>query len=234
VPTTLLAMVDSSVGGKTGVNHAKGKNLIGAFHQPKRVLIDLRALGTLPKRHYRSGLAEIIKHGVIRDALLFETLERNVESLVAKEASLLGPVIQQNCQIKASVVEADEREAGERAHLNFGHTIGHAVETLAAHEGMLHGEAVAIGMVGAGRIARKMGMWPEDSQRRLEALLEAIELPVRIPGHLPVEEILERMTHDKKVVGKTLRFVLPVSIGSVVIRDDVPDTVLRGTIEELR
>ena len=234
VPTTLLAMVDSSVGGKTGVNHPLGKNLIGAFHQPKRVLIDLHSLATLPKRHYRSGLAEIIKHGVIRDAELFATLEKNAEAIVAKEASLLAPVIRRNCEIKAAVVEADERETGERAHLNFGHTIGHGVETLAAPSGMLHGEAVAIGMVGAGRIAVAIGLWHAEDQARLESLLKAVGLPVSIPTELPTEVIIDRMRHDKKVVGKTMRFVLPEAMGKVIIRDDIPETLLRETIEGMK
>ncbi len=234
VPTTLLAMVDSSVGGKTGVNHALGKNLIGAFYQPRRVVMDLRALATLPRREYISGLAEVIKHGVIRDAELFATLEKNAESLLAKDASLLGPVIRRNCEIKAAVVEADERETGERAHLNFGHTIGHGVETLAARFGMLHGEAVSIGMVGAARLAVKMNLWQADQAQRLESLLEAVGLPVRIPAILPAEMILERMRHDKKVVGKTMRFVLPEAYGRVTIRSDVPEDMLRETIEEMR
>lgn len=234
IPTTVLAMVDSSIGGKTGVNHARGKNLIGAFHQPARVLIDLQTLSTLPRKQFRSGLAEIVKHAVIRDKDLFENLEKNVEALLAKEAGLLGTVIQRNCQIKAAVVEADEREMGERAHLNFGHTIGHAIETLAAHQGLLHGEAVAIGMVGAGRIAVAMNLWDAQEESRLESLIEQLGLPIRIPANLSTEGILDRMGHDKKVIGRTLRFVLPEALGRVVIRDDVPRDILHEVIESLR
>jgi len=233
VPTTLLAMADSSVGGKTAVNHPKGKNLIGAFHQPSLVAADLGTLATLPPRHYRAGLAEIIKHGVIRDAELFAVLEQNIGALAAREARLLGPVVQRNCQIKAAVVEADERETGLRAILNFGHTLGHAIESLAGPSGMLHGEAVSIGMVGAARIAVRMGLWAEDEAQRLRALLEAAGLPTRMP-RLAAEAVLERMFHDKKIVGRTLRFVLPEAIGRVVVRDDVPGSLLGATIEELQ
>ncbi|MCX7015246.1 MAG: 3-dehydroquinate synthase [Candidatus Sumerlaeota bacterium] len=233
VPTTLLAMVDSSVGGKTAVNHSKGKNLIGAFHQPRLVAADLTALASLPRREYRAGLAEIIKHGVIRDAELFETLEERIEPLAAREARLLGPIIRRNCEIKAAVVESDEREAGPRAILNFGHTIGHAVESLASGSGMLHGEAISIGMVGAGRIAVAMSLWAPQECERLRALLERAGLPTRMPP-LATEAVLARMGHDKKIVGRTLRFVLPEAIGRVVLRDDVPADLLANAIEELK
>ncbi len=232
VPTSLLAMVDSSVGGKTAVNHAKGKNLIGAFYQPRLVAADLAALETLPDREFRTGLAEMIKHGVIRDAALFETLEREMPALLRRDYSRLGPAVLRNCEIKAAVVEADERETGLRAILNYGHTLGHAVENLASKDGMLHGEAVAIGMAAAGAIAVKMGLWSAAEAARVEALIRAAGLPARIPP-LDREALMDRMARDKKAVGTTLRFVLPEAIGRVAIRDDVPGEVLAETIEEM-
>jgi 3-dehydroquinate synthase len=233
VPTSSLAMVDASVGGKTAVDHPMGKNLIGAFHQPRRVVMDLSALDTQPVRAYRAGLAEIIKHGVIRDAELFEVLEKEIEALANRDPLLLAPIIRRNCEIKAAVVEADEREAGLRAILNFGHTLGHGVENLCFQSGMLHGEAVSIGMAGASLIACKMGLWSGQEHQRLKALLQAAKLPVAIPP-LDTDALKDRMLRDKKVFGKKLRFVLPVRIGEVEIRDDVPESILLAAIEEMK
>ena len=180
-PTTLLAQVDSSVGGKTGVNHARGKNLIGAFYQPRLVYADLATLRTLPARELRAGMAEVIKTGAIRDARLFARLERDMPRLLAADIAALAPVVRRSCEIKAGVVAADEREAGLRAILNFGHTFGHAIEALTRYRRFKHGEAVSIGMVIAARISRNMGLCPPEAPARLEALLRATGLPVRAP-----------------------------------------------------
>ncbi len=233
VPTSSLAMADASVGGKTAVDHPLGKNLIGAFHQPVRVIMDLATLDTQPEKAYRAGLAEIIKHGVIRDAELFEVLEKEIEPLANRDPALLAPIIRRNCEIKAAVVEADEREAGLRAILNFGHTLGHGVENLCFESGMLHGEAVSIGMVGTSMIACKMGLWSEEEHQRLKALLQAAELPIAIP-QIDTDDLKDRMLRDKKVFGKKLRFVLPLRIGEVAIRDDVPESILLSIIEEMK
>ncbi len=234
VPTTLLAMVDSSVGGKTGVNHPLGKNMIGAFHQPLLVFINITALDSLPPVEFRAGFAEVIKYGVIRDPALFEFCETQNESLFALDAVALQHVVKTSCAIKAAVVSADERESGLRAILNFGHTVGHVIETLTNYALFKHGEAVAIGMVAAGRIAQKMGRFPADQQQRLEALIERSGLPVRIPKRLETEDMLERMRKDKKVSRGQLRFVLPDAIGRVSVVSDVPPMVLRDVLDSLR
>src|SRR5690606_20501984 len=207
VPTTLLAMVDASVGGKTGVDHAVRKNLLGAFHQPSAVLIDPESLRTLPARELRSGLAECIKHEVIRDAEGFARLEAGIERAAALDLAYLTELIAHNVVIKAAVVEADPFEKGERAHLNFGHTIGHAIEA-ASGFGYAHGEAVALGMVAAGRLATRLGMWDEASCRRMTALIARAGLPTG-GLTLPSEPVLQTMQFDKKVKDGKLRFVLP-------------------------
>ena len=195
-------------------------------------MIDMQTLATLPKKHFLAGLAEVVKHGVIRDADLFEFLEGHMERVAGREARLLGPTIRRNCEIKAAVVEEDERESDVRAILNFGHTIGHAVEILASASGMLHGEAVSIGMVGASGIALKMGLWTEGEDRRLRRLLQTAGLPVKAPD-LDRDALIDRMMRDKKVVDGKLRFVLPEAIGRVAIRDDVPEAILREILEEV-
>jgi len=235
VPTTLVSMVDSSVGGKTGINHAKGKNLIGAFWQPRLVLADTDSLRTLPRGELVSGMGEVIKHGVIRDAAYFEFLEKDIDRILALEPEAIGRVVEGSCRIKAAVVAADEREtAGVREHLNFGHTIGHALESVAGYGSFRHGEAVAIGMVAAGRLALRRALWPQADQDRLERLIERAGLPVRIPRALAQNSaaLLQAMRIDKKVRDGALRFVLPERIGAVRIAGDITDKEVRSALEE--
>jgi 3-dehydroquinate synthase len=232
VPTTLLAMVDASVGGKTGVNHAVGKNLIGAFHQPAAVLIDPAVLKTLPERELRGGLAECIKHDVIRDAEGFARLEQNIHRALSLDLNYLSDLVAHNVAIKARVVEADPFERGERAHLNFGHTFGHAIENVSHYE-YSHGESVALGMAAASHLAAALGMLDDGSRRRIVALIERAGLPVR-GLTLDVAQVVEAMRFDKKVKSGKLRFVLPDRIGHVVIRDDVPVDAVTRAVESLR
>lgn len=212
VPTTLLAQVDSSVGGKTGVNHAQGKNLIGAFHQPKIVLIDIGTLTTLPDRELRAGLAEVIKYGAIADMAFFAWLEENMPALLGKDADALAYAVQRSCEIKAEVVAADEREAGQRAILNFGHTFGHAIEHCQGYGEWLHGEAVAAGMLMAAELS---GISNTDLPR-FRALIEAAGLPVAPPA-IGSQAMLDAMGMDKKVVQKQLRFVLLNELGQAIV-----------------
>jgi 3-dehydroquinate synthase len=215
VPTTLLAQVDSSVGGKTGVNHASGKNLIGAFHQPRAVLIDTDTLRTLPDRELKAGLAEVIKHGVIVDADYFAWLEENIDALLARDAAALAWAIQRSCEIKAEVVAEDERESGRRAILNFGHTFGHAIERCQGYGEWLHGEAVAAGMVMAAQLSE--GETPV--AERIGSLLERAGLPTRPPA-IPVPDLMAAMGMDKKVQQKRLRFVLLRGLGEAFVTSD--------------
>src|SRR3954468_1072421 len=214
VPTTLLAMGDASVGGKTGVNHAVGKNLIGAFHQPIAVFADPLTLATLPPRELRGGLAECIKHDVIRDAAGFERLERDVGRALSLDMDYLSELIAHNVAIKARVVEADPFENGERAHLNFGHTFGHAIENVSHYE-YSHGESVALGMAAAAQLAVSLGMLDDQSRRRIVAVIEKAGLPVR-GMRLDVGAVVDAMAYDKKAKSGRLRFVLPDRIGHVV------------------
>jgi 3-dehydroquinate synthase len=232
MPTTLLAMVDASVGGKTGVNHPAGKNLIGAFHQPIAVLIDPEVLCTLPKRELRGGLAECIKHEIIRDADGFDRLEREIGKAIALDVDYLADLVAHNVAIKAKVVEADPFEKGERAHLNFGHTFGHAIESVSHYE-YSHGESVALGMVAAARAGAQLKMIDDASRQRIEQLIKASGLPV---GGMKVDpsDVVNAMAFDKKVKSGKVRFVLPDRIGHVVIRDDVPESVVRSAVESLR
>jgi len=215
-PTTLLAQVDSSVGGKTGVNHATGKNLIGAFWQPRLVVIDPASLGTLPRRELLAGIAEVVKYGVIWDAEFFGELEERHADLLALDEEFVARVVHRCCEIKAEVVSRDEREQGLRAILNFGHTVGHAIENDSGYGELLHGEAVSIGMVAAGRLAAALGMWTESEAGRLESLLQAFGLPVDLSGRDPAR-IRELMTRDKKTRDGTLRMVLPERMGAVTV-----------------
>jgi 3-dehydroquinate synthase len=232
VPTTLLAMVDASVGGKTGVNHAVGKNLIGAFHQPIAVFIDPEVLRTLPPRELRGGLAECIKHDVIRDAAGFERLEREIGWALSLDMDYLTELVAHNVAIKARVVEADPFEHGERAHLNFGHTFGHAIETASRYE-YSHGESVALGMVAASTLARDMGLLDDASRQRIVGVIRKAGLP--FSGlTLATKDVVETMYFDKKVKGGKLRFVLPDRIGHVVIRDDAPTELVTKAVESLR
>jgi 3-dehydroquinate synthase len=222
VPTTLLAQVDSSVGGKTGVNHPLGKNMIGAFHQPAAVLIDTDCLQTLPDRELSAGLAEVVKHGAIRDAQFFEWLERNAPALRAKDPAALAHAIHESCRIKADVVAADERESGERAILNFGHTFGHAIETATGYGTWLHGEAVGAGMALAARLSTRVLGMPADDTARLIALLRACNLPLD-PPRLPAARWLELMVRDKKTVAGKLRFILLEALGQARIVSGVAE-----------
>ncbi|HEX8740764.1 MAG TPA: 3-dehydroquinate synthase [Casimicrobiaceae bacterium] len=222
VPTTLLAQVDSSVGGKTGINHPLGKNMIGAFWQPRAVLIDVDCLATLPDRELCAGLAEVIKYGAIRDAVFFEWLEKNLKGLLARDTEMLTHAIRRSCEIKAEIVAADEREAGERALLNFGHTFGHAIEAAEGYGNWLHGEAVAAGMVTAAKLSVDRCGLPTADAARLATVIEAAGLPVAPPS-LSLERWLELMHRDKKVAAGMLRFVLLEALGHAVIRSDVTD-----------
>src|SRR5688572_4470800 len=232
IPTTLLSMVDASVGGKTGVNHPVGKNLIGAFHQPIAVFIDPEVLTTLPPRELHSGLAECIKHDIIRDAEGFARLERDVERALKLDIDYLADLVAHNVAIKARVVEADPFERGERAHLNFGHTFGHAIETVSRYE-YSHGESVALGMAAASQLAVELKLLDEPSKRRIVSVIEKAGLPARGLA-LDVDEVVDAMSFDKKVKSGKLRFVLPDRIGHVVIRDDVPLEFVRRAVESIR
>jgi 3-dehydroquinate synthase len=233
IPTTLLAQVDSSVGGKVGINHPQGKNLIGAFHQPLGVFIDTATLKTLPDRDYRSGLAEVVKYGVILDAAFFDYLEAHVAGLNRREPDVLRHVIARSCQLKADVVEKDEYETtGLRALLNYGHTFAHAYEALIGYGELQHGEAVAIGMIHASRLAERLGRIDRSLTERQIALLGALHLPTGLPAkcRLEVDAVLERMQLDKKTVGGTIRFVLPTRIGHVELVETVPAADVRAVL----
>jgi 3-dehydroquinate synthase len=229
VPTTLLAQVDSSVGGKTGVNHPLGKNMIGAFYQPRAVLADTRVFATLPPREYLSGLAEVLKYGIIRDAAFFAWLEDHAAECVARQPGALAHAVKRSCEVKAEVVAADEREADLRAILNYGHTFGHALETLTGYATLLHGEAVAIGMVQAADLSARQGMltWPE--ARRIKEAVAALGLPVR-PPEVAAAEMIAAMGLDKKVVSGRLRLVLATAIGTVRTTEDIDGDALLDTL----
>ncbi|NMG11599.1 3-dehydroquinate synthase [Brasilonema sp. UFV-L1] len=235
VPTSLLAMVDASIGGKTGVNHPQGKNLIGAFHQPRLVLIDPDVLKTLPVREFRAGMAEVIKYGVIWDAQLFAEMEQSerLDQLDYIKPELIESILTRSCQAKADVVGKDEKEAGLRAILNYGHTIGHAIESLTGYRVVNHGEAVAIGMVAAGRIAVKLGMWQKEETERQDALIQKAGLPTQLPSGMDIEAIIEALQVDKKVQAGKVRFVLPTQIGVVTVTDQVPSDIIRQVLQEM-
>jgi len=233
IPTTLLAMVDSSVGGKAGVNHPKAKNLIGAFHQPVGVWIDTAVLATLPDREYRSGLAEVVKYGAILDAELFGYLEANADALLARTPEVVRHVVAHCCRLKADIVEKDEREeTGLRAVLNYGHTFAHAYERASGYGAWLHGEAVAAGMVSASRLAERRGLIPPELTERQERLLAGFGLPVA-PPRLPVADLLAAMHRDKKALAGSLRFILPRRLGEAALFDDVPESDVQAVLEEM-
>ena len=236
VPTSLLAMVDSSVGGKTGVNHPQGKNLIGAFHQPRFVLIDPSVLKTLPPREFRAGMAEVIKYGIIWDEQLFNKLEQSkrLDQLRYLDEELLQIILSGSCQAKADVVSKDEKEAGLRAILNYGHTIGHAVESLTGYKLVNHGEAVAIGMVAAGQIALQLKMWNAVDAERQDALIQKAGLPIQLPAGVDIEAIIDTLQTDKKVKDGKVRFVLPTQIGAVTVTDQVPADVIRQVLQQMQ
>lgn len=235
VPTSLLAMVDASIGGKTGVNHPQGKNLIGAFHQPRLVMIDPLVLKTLPTREFRAGMAEVIKYGVIWDAALFEALEAapKLDQYRTLGDALLHQILTQSCQAKADVVSQDEKEAGLRAILNYGHTIGHAVENLMHYRGVNHGEAVAIGMVAAGHIATAQGFWTAAEDNRQLVLLEKTGLPTRLPPGLAFEDILIALQGDKKVQDGRVRFVMPQGIGAAFVTADITSEMILAALGQM-
>ena len=230
VPTTLLAQVDSSVGGKTGVNHPLGKNMIGAFHQPRAVFIDTDCLSTLPRRELAAGLAEVIKTAVIRDPVFFEWLEANLPRIEARDADALVHAVAESCRIKAEIVAADEREEGERALLNFGHTFGHAIEAGMGYGAWLHGEAVAAGMVLAAELSQQQGLIAGADVGRLRTLLQRAGLPVDAPP-LGAARYLALMRHDKKVVAGSIRFVLLRAIGDAFVAADVRETDVRAVLQ---
>jgi 3-dehydroquinate synthase len=229
IPTTLLAQVDSSVGGKTAVNHPLGKNMIGAFYQPSAVVIDSATLSTLPDREYASGLAEVVKYGAIRSPELFAWLESNIEPLLRRDEATLAQAIHESCRIKAEIVATDERETGERALLNFGHTFGHAIELGTGYGAWLHGEAVAAGMVLAGELSVRISGMPAVENGRLRQLLSRFGLPVD-PPPLGADRYLELMSRDKKVEAGKLRLVLLEVLGRAAIRADIPRSELLAVL----
>ncbi len=230
VPTTLLAQVDSSVGGKTGVNHPLGKNMIGAFYQPRCVIADTGSLDTLPDRELKAGIAEMIKYGLIRDPGFFDWLEAHIQALLAREPAALAESIKRSCENKADVVQADEREKGQRALLNLGHTFGHAIEAGMGYGNWLHGEAVAAGMCMAIRMSSALGWLSRDDQDRAIGLIAAAGLPVQPPAELTSDQMLKIMAVDKKVLKGQLRLVLLNGIGSAVLTADYDEASLARTL----
>jgi 3-dehydroquinate synthase len=234
VPTTLLAQVDSSVGGKTGINHARGKNMIGVFHQPLAVIADLAALETLPPRELRAGLAEVIKYGMLADADFLRWLENHLDALLRLDAEALGRAVLRSCEIKSRIVALDEREAvsgGPRALLNLGHTFGHAIETWAGYGAWLHGEAVAAGLCLAADLSARLGWISVEDAARCTRLVERAGLPTRAPGGMRPGDFLELMAHDKKVAGGRMRLVLLKQLGMAVLSTDFAPAQLAATLE---
>lgn len=232
IPTTVQAQVDASVGGKTAINHPKGKNLIGAFHQPKLVVIDVDTLKTLPQRDIRAGLIEVIKMGVIRDEPLFERVEENLEAILNLDDTTLIEIISQACVNKAEIVAKDEKESGLRMVLNYGHTFGHALEAMTHYNRYRHGEAVSIGMHCAAQLATNLRMFSETDFQRQRALLKRAKLPITFPTDLTPEALCDAMYLDKKTLGGKLRLILPTRIGEVVIHDDVDDRHILEAISQ--
>jgi 3-dehydroquinate synthase len=232
VPTTLLAQVDSAIGGKVGVNHMLGKNLIGAFHQPHAVVVDPSLLGTLPRREFRAGLYEVVKYGMTSSPGLFERIARERTDIFARKPEVLAAVIGESCRIKATVVSADEREAGPRRILNFGHTAGHALEAVTKYRRYRHGEAVAYGMLVAADVAVARGALADRERKALADLIISLG-PLPPIGDLPTAQILEAMQHDKKVVAGRLHFVLPTAIGATAIVDDVTRKELKASLKRV-
>ena len=232
IPTTLLAQVDSSVGGKTGVNHALGKNMIGAFHQPQCVIIDTDTLDTLEDRQLHAGLAEIIKYGLIIDAEFFVWLEDNLDALLVRDKTALAYAIRRSCEIKAAVVAADELEKGQRALLNLGHTFGHAIETATGYGNWLHGEAVGCGMLMAAELSTQMGWLTQEEFQRTRRLIERSHLPTTPPADMSVDQFLELMAVDKKVLDGQLRLVLVKSIGKAVVSTDFSNEKLKRCLQQ--
>jgi 3-dehydroquinate synthase len=232
VPTTLLSQVDSSVGGKTAVNHELGKNMIGAFYQPQAVIIDINCLLSLPAREFSAGMAEVIKYGIIYDYSFFTWLEENVINIKALRADALTYMIKRCCEIKAEVVAQDEKESGIRALLNLGHTFGHAIEAEQGYGNWLHGEAVAVGMILAAKTSQQLGLIDNSQVERIISLISQFDLPLCSPENMSYSSYAEHMQLDKKVLDGKLRLVLPTSIGSSELFDNVSETVLRRVIEQ--
>jgi len=232
VPTTLLAQVDSAIGGKVGVNHALGKNLIGAFHQPSLVAIDPALLETLPRREFRAGLYEVIKYGMTSSRALFERIDREIDAIFARKADALVPIIGESCTIKANVVGLDERESGPRRMLNFGHTAGHALEAVTKYKRFRHGEAIAYGMIVAAEIAVARGVLPGADREALGKIIMKLG-PLPPVGDLSTKDVLEAMRHDKKVVNGTLHYVLCTGIGSWTTATDVAEDELAKALKRV-
>ena len=230
VPTTLLAQVDSAIGGKVGVNHALGKNLIGAFYQPHAVIIDPSVLGTLQRREFRAGLYEVIKYGMTSSPQLFDRIGREEKAIFTREAQVLTPIIAESCRIKSSIVSSDEREAGPRRVLNFGHTAGHALEAVTKYRRFRHGEAVAYGMLVASELATARRALADADRKSLADLIARLG-PLPPIGDVPVGPMIEAMQHDKKMVAGRLHFVLPTAIGATAIVDDVTEKEMRAALK---
>jgi 3-dehydroquinate synthase len=232
VPTTLLAQVDSAIGGKVGVNHPQGKNLIGAFYQPHAVIVDPLVLGTLPRREFRAGLYEVIKYGMTSSAALFDRVGKERKAIFTRTPESLTPVIAESCRIKAAVVAADERESGPRRILNFGHTAGHAIEAVTKYRRFRHGEAVGYGMLVAAELARARGALAETDRKALADLIASLG-PLPPIADIESTEMIEAMQHDKKVVAGRLHFVLPTAIGATTIVDDVTENEIRAALKKV-
>lgn len=230
IPTTLLAMVDSSVGGKTGVNHPRGKNMIGAFHQPQAVIADLGVLETLPDRELRAGLAEVVKYALLGDAELIDWLEAHMDKALARDPEVLAQIVERCCGNKAAIVAADEREAGERALLNLGHTFGHAIEAARGYGDWLHGEAIAAGMCMAARMSARLGWISAAERDRAVALVGSVGLPTEPPADISAERFREFMRRDKKNRDGALRLVLLRGLGDAVVTADYPESALTATL----
>lgn len=234
IPTTLLSQVDSSVGGKTGVNHPLGKNMIGAFYQPQAVIIDISTLSTLPDRELSAGIAEVIKYGILGDAEFFSWLEQNMDKLLSRDAETLSYAIARSCQDKADIVAADEREKGQRALLNLGHTFGHAIETGMGYGVWLHGEAVACGMVMAAQLSHSLGWIDQESVERIRTLIKRANLPTSPPEEITSEQFMDLMAVDKKVIDGQLRLVLLNSIGKAIVTDQFAPGALTNMLDQSR
>ena len=230
VPTTLLSQVDSSVGGKTAVNHPLGKNMVGAFYQPKAVFIDIDSLKTLPVREFNAGMAEVIKYGILGDNNFFLWLENNLSAIKSGDKDILAAMIEKCCQCKADIVAQDEKESGIRALLNLGHTFGHAIEAEQGYGNWLHGEAVATGMVLAAKLAVAMNLLEVSELRRIEAIILAFDLPIIAPENMGLAEFVRHMRRDKKNIAGKLRFIIPTEIGKSEMRDDVTQETLQAIL----
>lgn len=232
LPTTLLAQVDSSIGGKTGVNHKRGKNLIGSFHQPSVVICDIETLRTLSEDEYKNGLAEVVKYGVIYSKDFFQLLESHRDLILARDGNILEEIIYTCSSIKAHIVSIDEKETGLRRILNFGHTIGHGIEKATEYK-ISHGKAVSLGMVGVGYISERMGLWSKEELRRLSSILNSLDLPTKWSSPADKELVLKTLNYDKKNIGGRTNFILPKAIGEVMVVSDVPMEFINGAIEYL-